>query len=98
MRTFPGSDGCSAPCHARSALPYPPPTLCRVRIPDGDLVPARKHRYGGGYGRRRRSHRSRLLVAVVAVLLVGTAGAWFLNRQSPSTPQTLSSCPTPRPT
>jgi hypothetical protein len=66
-----------------------------VRIPDGDLMPARRHRYTGGYGgRRRRGLRRGALLLVVVV--VAAAAAWFLRRDddTPAT-QALAPCPTP---
>lgn len=72
-----------------------------MRIPGGDLAPARRRRYGGSYGRRRR-RRLRLLAALV--LLVGAAGGAYLlqrddarapaRRQAAAAP---SACPTPSP-
>ncbi|HUR52420.1 MAG TPA: LytR C-terminal domain-containing protein [Mycobacteriales bacterium] len=54
-----------------------------MRIPDGDLVPARRHRYRGGYGRSRLVHRRRLL-GLVLVLLLAAAAAWYLTRDDGS--------------
>jgi hypothetical protein len=68
-----------------------------VRIPDGDLVPARRRRYSGGYGRSRR-RRSRRAFAVVAVLLLaGSAVVWALQRDDgkPASLATGSPCRTP---
>jgi hypothetical protein len=68
-----------------------------VRIPDGDLMPARRHKYRGSYGRSRR--RNRGMAMVLVVLVVAGATAWYLSRgdDSPAT-QTLAPCPTPSPT
>jgi len=65
-----------------------------VRIPDGDLMPARRRGYRGGYGRRRR-RRTRRLALVVVVLLVAAAAAWFFRREDHPGTQVLSTCPTP---
>lgn len=66
-----------------------------MRIPDGDLVPARRRAYGGGYGRRRRPLRR--LAVVLVVLLAAAAAAWFLRRDE--SPAVLAApCPTPSPT
>jgi hypothetical protein len=68
-----------------------------VRIPDGDLMPARRHKYRGSYGRSRR--RSRGMAVVLLVLVVAGATAWYLRRDD-GTPaaQALAPCPTPSPT
>ncbi len=67
-----------------------------MRIPGGDLMPARHRRYGGGYGRRRR--RNRRVIAVV--LLVGLAGAawWYYGQDDSATPTSVSTLPTCAPT
>jgi hypothetical protein len=49
-----------------------------VRIPDGDLVPARRRPYRGPYARRRVVRRR--LVVVVALVVLIAAGAWYLTR------------------
>lgn len=58
-------------------------------------MPARRHQYGGGYGRRRRRLRG---FAGVAVLLLGViaAGYWIGRDELPLA--SLASCPTPSPT
>ena len=69
-----------------------------MRIPGGDLVPARRRRrYGGGYGRRRSRNR---LVLVVGVLLValGAAAAWYLRKDDSGVPARLAVVPTCSPT
>ena len=68
-----------------------------MRIPGGDLMPARHRRYGGGYGRRRR--RNRLVVGVVLLLGLGAGGAWYLNQdQGTATETAVSALPTCTPT
>jgi hypothetical protein len=67
-----------------------------VRIPGGDLVPARHRRYGGSYGRRRRRNR-RVIGVVLLIGLVG-AGAWYLHKDDALTPSSVSSLPTCAPT
>ncbi|MDX6219216.1 MAG: LytR cell envelope-related transcriptional attenuator [Frankiales bacterium] len=62
-----------------------------MRIPGGDLVPARHRRYGGGYGRRRR--RNRLVLAVIVLLGLAAGGGWYLRRDNPSTPTTVTTLP-----
>jgi len=55
-----------------------------MRIPSGDLVPARRRRYDGGYGRRRRHRRlvRRGRIALVVAVLLGLAlGAFWLTRE-----------------
>jgi hypothetical protein len=63
-----------------------------VRIPSGDLAPARKHRRHGSSFRRRR-RRWPVLLAVLAVVAVA-AGSYWLRRDD-NTPGALSasSCP-----
>lgn len=64
-----------------------------VRIPSGDLSPARRRRYGGTYGRRRRRTLRGLLVLVLLVVAGGGA-LWLLKRddtQAPSRRQTAAS-------
>ncbi len=51
-----------------------------MRIPDGDLAPARRRQFGGSYGRRRRRNQQRAFAAVV-LLLAGGGGAYLLLRQ-----------------
>jgi len=63
-----------------------------MRIPDGDLVPARRRAYGGGYARRRRPLRR--LALVVLLLLVAAAVAWFVRRdEAPAS--LVADCPSP---
>ncbi|HUR14726.1 MAG TPA: LytR C-terminal domain-containing protein [Mycobacteriales bacterium] len=64
-----------------------------MRIPDGDLVPARRRAYAGGYARRAR-YRSRRTAVVVVVLLAAVAVAWFVRRDRPAAEQ-ATACPTP---
>lgn len=55
-----------------------------MRIPSGDLVPARRRRYDGGYGRRRRHRRlvRRGRIALVVAVLLGLGlGAFWLTRE-----------------
>jgi hypothetical protein len=70
-----------------------------VRIPGGDLAPARRRRYGGGYGRRRRRRNLRLALAVLLVA-AGAGAAYALRQDDGSVPQRLAStpCPSPSPT
>lgn len=64
-----------------------------MRIPDGDLAPARRRRYGGGYGRRR--HRRNLRLGVgVGLLLVAGGVAYLLRQESSKVPDRLASTPT----
>ncbi|MCW2674142.1 MAG: cell envelope-related transcriptional attenuator [Frankiales bacterium] len=63
-----------------------------MRIPGGDLVPARHRRYGGGYGRRRRRNRRVLAVIVLLGLAVAAAG-WYLRRDDTGTPTTVGTLP-----
>ncbi len=69
-----------------------------MRIPGGDLMPARHRRYGGSYGRRRR--RNRRVIAVVLLLGLGGAGAWYLRKDDSQVPSRLTAKPTctPAPT
>lgn len=70
-----------------------------MRIPGGDLAPARRRRYGGTYGRRRR-RRAQALVVVLLVAAAGS-GAYLLRRDDSAAPQRLTArpvatpCPTP---
>lgn len=85
-----------APCHAPSGRPGAPPTLERVRIPDGDLVPRRRRsRYGGGYGRRRRRLRGYVAVVVVLLLAVGLVYWYALRDETPVVLSAAEPCPTP---
>lgn len=68
-----------------------------MRIPGGDLVPARHRRYGGSYGRRRR-RRNRVLVVLGLLLAAGGAAAWYVQRPDTTTPTTVSTLPTCGPT
>lgn len=75
-----------------------------MRIPGGDLVPARRRgRYGGSYGRRRSRNRRAVLVGVLLVA-VGAAGAYYLRKDDSGAPARLRTAPpcsptaTPRPT
>lgn len=63
-----------------------------MRIPDGDLAPARRRRYGGSYGRRRRRRNLRLGLGLGLLLVAG--GAAYLLRQDDSTvPTRLATTP-----
>lgn len=68
-----------------------------MRIPSGDLSPARRRRYGGTYGRRRRRTVRTLLVLVL--LLVVAGGATYLLRRddtaAPSRRQATAQLTTP---
>lgn len=50
-----------------------------MRIPSGDLSPARHRRYGGSYGRRRR-RSVRGVLALVVLLVVGVGAYYALHR------------------
>lgn len=69
-----------------------PPTLGWMRIPSGDLVPARRRRYDGGYGRRRRRRNRRFALLGALLLLVGLAGLWA-SRDEPA--PVAAACPSP---
>ena len=71
-----------------------------MRIPDGDLVPARRRRYSGGYGRSRRRRTRRFFAVVAVLLLAGSGVVWALQRDNgkPDSLATGSTCPTPSPT
>ncbi|MCU1602470.1 MAG: hypothetical protein JWO22_3179, partial [Frankiales bacterium] len=62
-----------------------------MRIPGGDLMPARHRRYGGGYGRRRRRNRQ----VIAALLLVGAAvgGAEYLRQDDAQAPGRVAASP-----
>ena len=73
-----------------------------MRIPAGDLAPARRRRYGGSYGRRRR-RTGRAVLALLAVGLAG-GGAYLLQRDDGRVPTRVaaaapcrSSSPLPTP-
>ena len=72
-----------------------------VRIPSGDLSPARHRRYGGGYGRRRR-RTTRTLVLALLVVVIGGGAAYALRRDDSGAAarQTSTPCPSavPEPT
>ncbi|MFN2539431.1 MAG: LytR C-terminal domain-containing protein [Mycobacteriales bacterium] len=68
-----------------------------MRIPGGDLVPARHRRYGGSYGRRRR-RRGRRVLALLLLIGLGAAGAWYLRKDDAATTATVSTSPTCEPT
>lgn len=68
-----------------------------MRIPAGDLAPARRRRYGGTYGRRRR-RTGRALLALVALGLAG-GSAYLLQRDDSAVPSRITAarpCGTPR--
>ena len=70
-----------------------------MRIPAGDLAPARRRRYGGSYGRRRR-RTGRALLALVAVGVAGGA-AYLLQRDDGKVPARITaakSCASAAPT
>jgi hypothetical protein len=73
-----------------------------VRIPGGDLAPARRRRYGGSFGRRR--HRRNVRVATgLLLVVVGGGAAYLLQRDDASAPVRRqaaalpSACPTRTP-
>ena len=73
-----------------------PPRLGPVRIPGGDLAPARRRRYGGSYGRRR--HRRNLRLAVALLLVVaGAGGVYALRRDDATAPARLEAKPSASP-
>jgi hypothetical protein len=57
-------------------------------------MPARRHRYGGGYGRLRR-RRVRQFAVVAALLLVGTGVFLWVGQDDKPVHDTLTPCPTP---
>lgn len=82
---------------AQGTLSYPY-SLSAVRIPGGDLVPARRRRrYGGSYGKRRNRNRRFIVVGVVLVLLAAAA-AWCLRKDDSGVPDRLAVEPTCSPT
>lgn len=70
-----------------------------MRIPSGDLAPARRGRRRGGFGRKRRNPLP-VLLAVVLVVAVAV-GAYLLTRgrgpSSPSSRPPVARCPSPAP-
>jgi hypothetical protein len=64
-----------------------------VRIPGGDLAPARRRRYGGSYGRRRRRRNLRLALAALLLIVAGGA-AYLLKQDDTAVPSRLSATPT----
>lgn len=56
-----------------------------MRIPSGDLSPARHRRYGGSYGRRRRRTLRGVLVLILLLALAG-GGVYLLRRNDASAP------------
>lgn len=68
-----------------------------MQIPGGDLAPARRRRYGGSYGRRR---RLRTALLVLLALAVAAAAVGFVLTRDPAPPpaKTARQCPTPSPT
>lgn len=65
-----------------------------MRIPGGDLAPARRRRYGGSYGRRRR-RRIRLFLAVLLVV-VGAGAAYLLRKDDTGVPSRVAQQPSPQ--
>jgi len=75
-----------------------PYSLSAVRIPGGDLVPARRRRrYGGTYGRRRNRNR-RAVVLGAALVLLAAGAAWYLRKDDSGVPARLAVEPTCSPT
>ena len=75
--------------------------LMHVQIPNGDLAPARRRAYAGGYGRRRSRRNRRVGLLVVLVLAGGGAGYYALQRDDARAPARLAQrqvCPTAGPT
>ncbi len=68
-----------------------------MRIPGGDLAPARRRGHGGSYGRRRRRRGLRATL-VVLLLAAGGGGAYLLQRDDSLVPQRLAAPPTTCPT
>jgi hypothetical protein len=74
-----------------------PLRLGLVRIPGGDLAPARRRHYGGSYGRRRHRRNVRLGAALLLVV-VGAGAVYALRRDDTRAPERLTSpLPTSRP-
>lgn len=70
-----------------------------MRIPSGDLAPARRGRRYGAYGSRRRQVRRTVLALVLVAVVVGGVG--LLRADDAAAPDRLgapSACPTPSPT
>ena len=70
-----------------------------MRIPDGDLAPARRRRYGGSYGRRRRRRNVRIAFGLLLVV-AGAVAAYLVQQHDTKAPQgqSLRTCPTTAPT
>lgn len=56
-----------------------------MRIPSGDLSPARHRRYGGSYGRRRRRTLRGVLVLILLLVIAG-AGTYLLRNNDATAP------------
>lgn len=56
-----------------------------MRIPSGDLSPARHRRYGGSYGRRRR-RTLRAVLVLILLLALAAAGAYLVRRNHATAP------------
>jgi hypothetical protein len=68
-----------------------------VRIPGGDLAPARRRRHGGSYGRRRQRRGLRYTLVVLLLAAAG-GGAYLLQRDDSKVPQRLATTPKSCPT
>lgn len=68
-----------------------------MRIPGGDLAPARRRRHGGSYGRRRQRRGLRYTLVVLLLAAAG-GGAYLLQRDDSKVPQRLATTPKSCPT
>lgn len=68
-----------------------------MRIPGGDLAPARRRRHGDSYGRRRKRRGLRVTLVVLLLAAAG-GGAYLLQRDDSLVPQRLATPPKTCPT
>ena len=69
-----------------------PSRLTDVKIPNGDLAPARRRRYGGSYGRRRHRRNMRLGLGL-GLLLVVVGSAYLLRHDDAMVPTRIAATP-----
>lgn len=69
-----------------------------MRIPNGDLAPARRRGYAGSYGRRRSRRNRRNALLAVLLIAVGGAGYYALQRDDARVPTRLAQRPAACPT